>query len=129
MVDNPAAHLHWSAYLEFTQNKTLDELTWDKISLVIPASDKVIIQSSNIYVINWYLGVILSFNIEYAFIGTLLMYILRIYTIQLKIYILDLQLAISLSVSWENKTTIKVHLPLYKNCTCEYTLHMIHLLH
>lgn len=41
LVDNPAAHLHWTAYLEFTQNKTVDELTWDKISPLIPKSDKV----------------------------------------------------------------------------------------
>ena len=41
LVDNPAAHLHWTAHLEFTQNKSVDELTWDKISPLIPKSDKV----------------------------------------------------------------------------------------
>lgn len=41
MVEDPAQRLRWQAHLEFTHNHDVGDLTWDKIAVSLPCSEKL----------------------------------------------------------------------------------------
>lgn len=40
-VEDPQHRLQWVAYLEFSHNKELTNLTWDKVALRLPRTEKL----------------------------------------------------------------------------------------
>lgn len=41
VVEDPAQRLRWQAHLEFTHNHDVGDLTWDKIAVSLPCSEKL----------------------------------------------------------------------------------------
>lgn len=41
LVEDPPQRLRWQAHLEFTHNHDVGDLTWDKIAVSLPRSDKL----------------------------------------------------------------------------------------
>lgn len=40
-IEDPQHHLKWTAYLEFTHNNEVGDLTWDKVEDCLPRSEKI----------------------------------------------------------------------------------------
>lgn len=41
LVEDPPQRLRWQAHLEFTHNHDVGDLTWDKIAVSLPRSEKL----------------------------------------------------------------------------------------
>lgn len=41
LMEDPPQRLRWQAHLEFTHNHDVGDLTWDKIAVSLPRSDKL----------------------------------------------------------------------------------------
>lgn len=41
LMEDPPQRLRWQAHLEFTHNHDVGDLTWDKIAISLPRSEKL----------------------------------------------------------------------------------------